>query len=91
LDRTHPENAGFSGKFRKYATAPLEPQDGTVQLHIFVDQSSVEVFANDGERTLTALMFPDPGRTSIELFSEHGNTVVNTLRAWELRSIWDAQ
>jgi len=91
LDRTHPENAGFSGKFRKYATAPLEPQDGTVQLHIFVDQSSVEVFANDGERTLTALMFPDPGSTSIELFSENGSTVVNNLRAWELRSIWDAQ
>ena len=91
LDRTHPENADFSGKFRKYATAPLEPQDGTVQLHIFVDQSSVEVFANDGERTLTALMFPDPGSTSIELFSENGSTVVNNLRAWELRSIWDAQ
>jgi sucrose-6-phosphate hydrolase SacC (GH32 family) len=91
LDRTHPENAGFSGKFRKYATAPLEPRDGTVRLQIFVDQSSVEVFANDGERTLTALMFPDPDSTGIELFSENGSTIVNNLRAWELRSIWEAQ
>lgn len=91
LDRMHPENAGFSGKFRKYATAPLEPRDGTVQLQIFVDQSSVEVFANGGERTLTALMFPDPDSTGIELFSENGSTVVHTFRAWELRSIWGGE
>lgn len=66
----------------------LVSSDGTIRLHIFVDQSSVEVFANNGEVTLTALMFPSPESTVIELFSEGGKTVMKDLRAWELASIW---
>ncbi len=88
IDRTHPENGTFSAKFPKYATAPLQAQNGTIRLHIFVDQSSVEVFANDGEITMTALMFPNPNSTGIALFSEGGSAVMTSLKAWELTSIW---
>ncbi len=88
IDRTHPENGTFSAKFSKYATTPLQTQNGTIQLHIFVDQSSVEVFANDGALTMTALMFPDPSSTGIALFSEHGSAEMTSLTAWELTSIW---
>lgn len=88
IDRTHPENGEFSGYFAKYITAPLQPQDGMVRLRIFVDQSSVEVFANDGDVTMTATILPDPGSTGIELFSENGAVTLESLRAWELASIW---
>lgn len=88
IDRTRPENGAFSGYFAKYAAAPLVSSDGTIRLRIFVDQSSVEVFANNGEVTLTALMFPDPESTVIELFSEGGKTVMKDFHAWELASIW---
>lgn len=76
------------GHYPKYAQAPLGARDGAIRLWIPVDQSSVEVFANDGERTMTALMFPDPASTGIELFAEGGRGVVQDLRAWELASIW---
>jgi fructan beta-fructosidase len=88
IDRTRPENGEFSAYFSKYATASLTVPDGKVRLHIFVDQSSVEVFANDGEVTMTALMFPDPHSTGIALFSDGGNAKINDFHAWELTSIW---
>ncbi len=88
IDRTRPENGDFSGYFPRYVTAPLQPQDGTIQLRIFVDQSSVEVFANDGDVTMTATILPNPGSTGIELFSENGSTTLKSLQAWELASIW---
>ncbi len=88
IDRTNPENGDFSAYFAKYAVAPLLPQDGLIRLHIYVDQSSVEVFANDGEVSLSAVMFPHSGSTGIELFSEGGSARLTTLQAWALTSIW---
>ncbi|MGZ6347026.1 MAG: glycoside hydrolase family 32 protein [Anaerolineales bacterium] len=88
LDRTNPEHGDFAGLFAKYMTAPLDAKDGKVRLHIFVDQSSIEVFANDGEVTMSALMFPGPESLGIELFSENGEATLANLSAWELDSIW---
>lgn len=88
LDRMNSENAGFNGRFAKYMTAPLDPLDGTIRLHIFVDQSSIEVFANDGVVTMSALMFPNPDSLGVRLFSEHGGVTLVDLSAWQLDSIW---
>lgn len=88
IDRSTPENGDFSPDFPRLVTAPLNLVDGTVRLHIFVDQSSVEVFANDGEVTMSALYFPDPDSTDIEMFSERGDVLMKHFAAWELASIW---
>jgi len=69
-------------------TAPLDARDGKVRMHIFVDQSSVEVFANGGEVTMSALMFPSPESLGINLFSQNGRVSLTSLSAWELDSIW---
>ena len=88
LDRTNPEHGDFAGLFAKYMTAPLDARDGKVRMHIFVDQSSVEVFANGGEVTMSALMFPSPESLGINLFSQNGRVSLTSLSAWELDSIW---
>ena len=88
LDRLNSENAGFNTRFAKYLTAPLAAQDGKIRLHIFVDQSSIEVFANDGVLTMSALMFPNPDSLGIQLFSENGASNLLSLTAWPLDSIW---
>lgn len=91
LDRTNSENDEFSPRFSKFLTAPLQPQDGKmIRLHVFVDQSSIEVFANDGVVTMSALMFPNSDSLGIELFSENGQVYLADLKAWELDSIWGA-
>jgi Ca2+-binding RTX toxin-like protein len=66
-------------------TAPLEPDgDGQVKLHIFVDRSSVELFANDGLRTITDVIFPSADSTSVELYTEGGGIQLEELHVWQL-------
>jgi hypothetical protein len=66
-------------------TAPLEPDgDGQVKLHIFVDRSSVELFANDGLRTITDVIFPSADSTGVELYAEGGGIQLEELHVWQL-------
>lgn len=49
----------FNGTFSiPSMQAPLNVEGNTVTLDIFVDQSSVEVFANDGAMSMSNLVFP---------------------------------
>ncbi|WP_026617525.1 GH32 C-terminal domain-containing protein [Ensifer aridi] len=70
--------------FAAIHTAPLEvTPDGDIKLHIFVDAASVELFANDGLRTITDQIFPNPGSLGVELFAEGGTAAVD-LDIWKL-------
>ncbi len=73
-------NAHFAGIYR----APLAPVAATLRLHIFVDTSSVEVFGNNGLAAITALIFPEAGSTGLELFTEQGQVVLNSLDVYDL-------
>lgn len=88
LDRRASGNVSFSSSFPSIATAPLSTQAGYVEFHIFVDQSSIEVFANGGQAVLTSLIFPDPSSLGLQLFSANGVTTLRSLSAWNLSSIW---
>jgi levanase len=52
------ETAGLAPEYVAVRRAESPPHDGQVQLTIFVDYCSVEVFVNGGEKTLTSLVFP---------------------------------
>jgi fructan beta-fructosidase len=70
--------------------APLELESNNrIRLHILVDRSSVEVFANDGRVVMTDLIFPDINSKSIELFSNDGVVKVKSLTIYKLRSIYE--
>jgi len=56
-------------------------------LHIFVDKSSIEIFANDGKDVFTLLTYPGEAQTGIELFAQKKGTKME-LDAWMLKSIW---
>lgn len=60
-----------------------------LKLRIFVDQGSIEIFANDGEETLTSLSFPNAGPRSIEITSESGTIAVSSLKMHKLATIWE--
>lgn len=70
------------------ATAPLEPIDGRIQLHVLVDRTSIEVFANDGRIVMCSCFLPDPLDRSLGLVARGGEAVVRSLEIWELRSAW---
>jgi fructan beta-fructosidase len=92
LDRTnctdYTGNAIFNKTFPKKLYAPVLPENGKIKMRIFIDQSSIELFTNEGRIVMTALTYPGEDQTGIELFSENGGTMLASFKAWELQSIW---
>lgn len=94
LDRTnctdHTADSTFTKSFSATMNAPLKLENSILDLHIFVDKSSVEVFAKNGEVTVSCLTFPSIDQTSIEAFTQSGEVKILELKAWKLSSIWAA-
>ncbi len=87
IDRTHSGDAIGPGFLTK-TTSPLvrsRPSD----LHLVVDRSSVEVYAQDGTIAMTDLIYPDSQTYAIDLFSSAaGQPVSATGGSWVLQTVW---
>ncbi|WP_372630188.1 glycoside hydrolase family 32 protein [Cohnella sp.] len=57
--------------------------DGIVMLRLFVDRTSVELFA--GNRAMSNRIYPRPDSLGVEWFAEGGDAVLRSLDAWEMR------
>ena len=86
IDRTYCTSAELP-KFARMSYSKVEPLNNQLRLHIFVDTSSIEIFANEGKDVFTLLTYTDEGQTGIEIFSHKKGTKMN-LNAWMLKSIW---
>jgi fructan beta-fructosidase len=89
VDRTHSGDTSFDPRFAGRQTAPLNIRAGQpIELHIFVDRCSVEVFANHGERVMSELIFPSLSSRGIELYSRGGGAKIVKLVVWNFNSAW---
>jgi len=89
IDRTKSGAAAASMTgFYGVHSAPLALRDGTLNLRILVDSSIVEVFAENGERVLTDLVYPAPGSNGLKLFAEGGPATVDAITVHQMRGIW---
>ena len=79
LRREQPTDGDLGELFTQPRTAAAPAKDGRVKLTVFVDYSSVEVFVNDGEQTLTSLVFPRPEQHAFRLFTEKGTLSLDSL------------
>lgn len=72
-------------------SAPLAlSSDNTIELHLYLDRSSLEVFANDGQLAATTRFYPHWQESlGLALTSTGGSIMVQSLDIWELRSIWE--
>jgi fructan beta-fructosidase len=82
-------NKDFTKKFATKMYAPVESEGNLLKIHILVDQSSIEVFTNSGKMVLSAVTYPSPEQTGLQLFSEIGETQLVSFKGWELSSIWN--
>lgn len=89
FDRTNVGNVTFNENFPKTLSIPVPSTHDKIKFRIFMDQSSVEIFINDGESVISSLIFPHPNATAIEVFSLSGETRLSEFRGWELNSIWE--
>lgn len=87
VDRTNTGDVVLE-KFPRVAYAKVLPVNGKLRLRFFVDKSSVELFANDGEDVFTFLAFPAEDQTGLEAFALKKGTKM-TVNAWPLGSIWN--
>ena len=61
--------------------------DGTIDLHIYVDRASVEVFAKGGTVAGANQIFPAASSLGAEVFAE-GGTAEADITIYPIRSIW---
>ena len=74
LDRTKSTQSRISASMIHNITrAPAELVDGKVELRIFIDKYSVEIFINGGRKTITSTVLPTKDAQQIIFFSE-GNS-----------------
>jgi fructan beta-fructosidase len=87
-DRTAAGNHSFSEKFAEAIhTAPYE-KNKRLRLHLFMDASSAELFADGGFVCITDLLFPSKPFDKVELIAEGGKVNILSAQCFSLKSIW---
>ncbi len=79
-------NVLWSGKDK--VNLILEKNSKKLNLHIFIDNSIVEVFANHRECITGQISSKRSLPFALDLFATGGKVKVNSLDIWELKSIW---
>ncbi len=85
IDRTRSGAVGFNTEFPGRHSAPLSSVDGLIRVHLFVDVTSVEVFAEDGQVVLSDQIFPSNTSRGVSLFANGEAARLRSLDFWELR------
>jgi levanase/fructan beta-fructosidase len=80
------KNSGVMIKenFASLDKTTLKLKDKTLKLKVLVDKSSVEVFANDGEKVISDLIFPTEGANMFSLFTSRRKVKVVSLKISDL-------
>ena len=86
IDRSSSGASDFSKDFVGVHLATCNYQTDTIQMKIFLDKSSIELFADDGRTVMTDIMFPSIPYSNIEIFGDSIALVKG--RIHPLRSIW---
>ena len=86
VDRTNSGDVGFHPLFSSIDSAPVSVDaQGNVTLRIYVDRSSVEVFAQGGLQTITDQVFPGEGAGQVSLFADGGTAQLRSLTITPLK------
>jgi fructan beta-fructosidase len=79
LDRRRSGTIDFESSFASIETVPIRLIDGALRLEVYVDRGSVEVFAQDGEVSITDQVFAPEWCTGLSIVSSGGATRVQHL------------
>jgi beta-fructofuranosidase len=77
-----------SGKVEDGVRNTILRANQELSLRIFIDRSSIEVFANEGQATMTSRIYPTEDRFGIEVFADVEDVRIKELTYWKLKDIW---
>lgn len=86
FDRTESGLVDFSESFPAVTVAPTFEKNGRIELRLFVDRSSMELFGNGGRFVMTNLVFPEQPYSSLSFESFGGKAKVKHLKIYSLTS-----
>lgn len=90
IDRTKAGDSAFHPQFACKHGAPLAASNGRIKLRMWVDRSSLELFADEGGLVMTDQLFPHAGNDRIELYAAGGSVRVVSLQLYPLQSVYAA-
>ncbi|MFC5449303.1 glycoside hydrolase family 32 protein [Paenibacillus aestuarii] len=91
IDRSCSGDTGFHVDFPGRHTVQVEAEDGRLYIQIWVDHSSVEVFAGEGEAVLTDLVFPQETQQGMGIYALEGSVQLVSLQVSPLQRVVSAQ
>jgi fructan beta-fructosidase len=96
VDRRRSGNGAFHPDFcKRHATPPgaLPPLagTGTIRMHVLLDRSSVEVFANDGRACITDQLFPRAPYHRLAFYADGGTARITRCEGWPIQSTQSTQ
>ncbi len=85
-DRTHAGKTTFADNFAsKITTAPRQSNTSTIQMHLFFDRASCELFADGGQTAMTEIFFPNEDFTTCRLVTDKGTVTLKKGMVYGLR------
>jgi len=69
--------------------APLTPINGRIRLHLFIDRTSIDIFANDGAVYMPMGVIPKPQEQALTISAPSSAARVESLHVWALKSTWE--
>ena len=87
IDRTQSGKVNFEKDFARINFAPRLSNEEEINLTIYLDKSSIEIFADNGLSLLTSVVFPNEDYNKIMMFSSK-NAILDKFTYTSLYSIW---
>ena len=90
IDRSKAGSTAFNENFKQLSRFEkfISLKAKKLQLHIFYDNSIVEIFVNDGEAVFTSQLFSAEKNNGIELFNTGNKTKFSNLQFWKMKTVW---
>jgi len=87
IDRTKAGKTNFQKDFAGRFVAPRLSKAGNMDISLIIDDSSIELFADNGLTVMTAIFFPTEPFKHLRIQSP-GNTTIKKVTVSNLKNIW---
>ncbi len=88
IDRTFAGKDDFSDAFADYHTGEAAYSHDQIDMVIYADLSSIELFADQGQCVMTDIFFPNEPYNKIEIVAENNDVKLIKGKVTKLSSIW---
>ncbi|RNL84691.1 glycoside hydrolase family 32 protein [Sinomicrobium pectinilyticum] len=86
IDRTKTGKTGFSEKFaEKKSVAPRFSSSATLDIHIVLDKTSIEIFYDNGSVVMTEIFFPEAPFDTFRLTATDSEAVIKEIAIHQLK------